>query len=90
MGGKSSGTKAKPKFKSYAEARKDREKFRKKLVRARRDAKTTKYHQRLNKYKKTSEMEAAPRYKLPVNCLQLTMLTRGGRGDRDYFPQKAK
>ena len=34
MGGKSSGTKAKPKFKSYAEARKDREKFRKKLVRA--------------------------------------------------------
>ena len=34
VGGKSSGTKAKPKFKSYAEARKDREKFRKKLVRA--------------------------------------------------------
>ena len=34
MGGKSSGTKAKPKFKSYAEARKNREKFRKKLVRA--------------------------------------------------------
>ena len=37
-----------------------------------------------------SEMEAAPRYKLPVHCLQLTMLTRGGRGDRDNFPQKAK
>ena len=32
MGGKGGGTKAKPKFKSYAEARKDREKFRKKLV----------------------------------------------------------
>ena len=32
VGGKASGTKAKPKFKSYAEARKDREKFRKKLV----------------------------------------------------------
>ena len=31
VGGKTS-TKAKPKFKSYAEARKDREKFRKKLV----------------------------------------------------------
>ena len=35
-------------------------------------------------------MEAAPRYKLPVHCLQLTMLTRGGRGDSDNFPQKAK
>ena len=33
MGGKGGGGKAKPKFKSYAEARKDREKFRKKLVR---------------------------------------------------------
>ena len=32
MGGKGGGAKAKPKFKSYAEARKDREKFRKKLV----------------------------------------------------------
>jgi dynein heavy chain len=32
VGGKASA-KAKPKFKSYAEARKDREKFRKKLVR---------------------------------------------------------
>ena len=32
MGGKGGGGKAKPKFKSYAEARKDREKFRKKLV----------------------------------------------------------
>ena len=33
VGGKGGGGKAKPKFKSYAEARKDREKFRKKLVR---------------------------------------------------------
>ena len=32
VGGKGGGAKAKPKFKSYAEARKDREKFRKKLV----------------------------------------------------------
>ena len=37
-----------------------------------------------------SEMEAAPRYKLPVHSLQLTMLTRGGRGDRDNFPKRAK
>ena len=38
MGGKGSSGKAKPKFKSYAEARKDREKFRKKLVNCHCDA----------------------------------------------------
>ena len=38
VGGKGSSGKAKPKFKSYAEARKDREKFRKKLVNCHCDA----------------------------------------------------